>query len=91
MPSPNALPAFRYPFLARARRLAASVMLPFFCLIAASATQAATIVVTTTSDELDATSADGTGVSLREAIRDANATPEDDTILLPAGTYRLTR
>lgn len=39
------------------------------------------ITVTTTVDELDATSADGTGVSLREAIRDAKATGEFRTIL----------
>lgn len=34
------------------------------------------IIVTTLEDELDATSTDGTGVSLREAVRDAKATGE---------------
>jgi Ca2+-binding RTX toxin-like protein len=49
----------------------------------------ATFTVTTTQDELDITSEDGAGISLREAIRDAGLTAEADTILVPAGTYTL--
>src|SRR5262245_18338912 len=36
------------------------------------------------------TTADGGPGSLRQAVLDANANGEDDLILLPAGTYRLT-
>ncbi|MFT5470360.1 MAG: hypothetical protein ACI8UO_005488, partial [Verrucomicrobiales bacterium] len=84
-------PLFKAPliFMNSAKLLLAGLS----CLIALAVpvAQAATFSVTTTVDELDATSADGTGVSLREAIRDANATGADDSIFLPAGTYRLTR
>lgn len=50
--------------------------------------------VTITNDELDAAhggSGGSSGLSLREAILDANATPGSHTINIPAGTYQLTR
>jgi predicted outer membrane repeat protein len=47
-----------------------------------------TIAVNTTQDLLGAPPG---VVSLREAIRRANANPGPDTILLPAGTYTITR
>jgi len=64
-------------------------LLPVLAVILPCATMAATYEVTTTADEFDTPS--GASLSLREAIRDANATPDDDRINLPAGTYTLTR
>jgi predicted outer membrane repeat protein len=52
---------------------------------------AATIGVTNFNDPFPAGCASGTNCSLREAIFLANITPAADTILLPAGTYTLTR
>lgn len=57
------------------------------------AAQAATFVVNTANDTLDATPGDGTcadsggACSLRAAISEANALVGDDIITLPAGTY----
>jgi len=48
----------------------------------------ATLTVNTT---LDVLGHDNGLLSLRQAIIDANATPKADTIILPAGTYTLTR
>jgi hypothetical protein len=48
----------------------------------------ATLTVNTT---LDVLGHDNGMLSLRQAIIDANATPKADTIILPAGTYTLTR
>jgi hypothetical protein len=48
----------------------------------------ATLTVNTT---LDVLRHDNGMLSLRQAIIDANATPQTDTIILPAGTYTLTR
>ncbi|MCB1231508.1 MAG: right-handed parallel beta-helix repeat-containing protein [Verrucomicrobiae bacterium] len=68
-----------------------------FCLavlsssVSASPAGANVIRVTTFKDELNPVSRSGTGVSLREAIRDAAATPDvDEVIELRKGTYRLT-
>lgn len=56
---------------------------------AAAHAQATVFTVTTTADETDGpcTPAD---CSLREAVLAANAAPDADTIVLPAGTYVLT-
>ena len=67
------------------------------CLVAVSATAAATFTVNTTSDLTDALPGDGTcetatgnGLcSLRAAILEANALAGPDTVLVPAGTYAL--
>src|SRR5258708_5205129 len=48
----------------------------------------ATLRVNTTFDVLGH---DNGTLSLRQAIIDANAAPKGDTIVLPAGTYTLTR
>ncbi len=50
-----------------------------------TAAQAATFTVTTLSDEV----ADDAVLSLREAVAAANAAPDTDTIVLPAGTFPL--
>ena len=62
--------------------------------------RAATFTVNTTVDRADADLTDGTcdadagapgeQCTLRAAIQQSNATPESDTVTLPAGTYRLT-
>jgi CSLREA domain-containing protein len=49
------------------------------------------ILVETPEDELDPSSQNGTGCSLREAIAAANGDATADTITLPAGLYTLTR
>jgi CSLREA domain-containing protein len=49
-----------------------------------------TITVNTTTDEWNTPVANGS-CSLREAVRAANLDPGADTIVLPAGTYQLTR
>jgi hypothetical protein len=61
---------------------------------------AATFTVNTTQDRVDADPADGTcdadaaapgeQCTLRAAIQQSNATPESDTVTVPAGIYRLT-
>lgn len=61
---------------------------------------AATFTVNATDDRIDADSADGRcdadlatpddQCTLRAAVQQANASPGADTIMLPAGTYRLT-
>ena len=54
----------------------------------------ATFSVTITGDELDAAHGGvdpDTGLSLREAIIDANASAGADTVLLPGGMYTITR
>ncbi len=48
-----------------------------------------TFTVNTTADENDANKKPG-DVSLREAIIQSNATPGPNTIIVPAGTYKLT-
>ncbi|MEP7212748.1 MAG: carboxypeptidase-like regulatory domain-containing protein [Acidobacteriota bacterium] len=61
-----------------------------------SAAEAATFVVNTTNDTVDATPGDGicadavAACSLRAAISEANAFAGDDTITVPAGTYTQT-
>ena len=47
------------------------------------------ITVNTTADENDGIAVGG--ISLRDAILEANTTPTDDTITLPAGTYTFTK
>jgi CSLREA domain-containing protein len=64
-------------------------------LLACSRAVAAPFVVTTTADGGDtvidgACAASGGQCTLRAAIQEANATPEADTITVPAGTYELT-
>ena len=64
-----------------------------FTLLLTAATHAATFVVNTTNDTLDANPGDavcldaGGMCSLRAAISEANALAGDDIITLPAGTY----
>lgn len=66
-------------------------------LAVAPAARAATFVVTTIADTVDATPGNGVCAdsggqcSLRAAISEANALAGADTITLPAGTYLLTR
>ena len=63
--------------------------------VISSPIHAATFVVDTTSDTVDATPGDGVAedgsgdTSLRAAIQEANALAGDDIITLPAGTYTL--
>jgi hypothetical protein len=69
-------------------------------LLVAAPARGATFAVNTTVDRADADLADGTcdadpltpgeQCTLRAAIQQSNATPEPDTVTVPAGTYRLT-
>ena len=75
--------------------------LVFAVLLAAVPTRAATFAVNATDDRVDADPSDGAcdadlanlgeQCTLRAAIQQANANPDLDTIMLPAGAYRLTR
>src|SRR5512143_3118564 len=70
-------------------------------LLAAVPTRAATFTVNATDDRVDVDPSDGAcdadlanpgeQCTLRAAIQQANANPDLDTIMLPAGAYRLTR
>ncbi|MFP3940549.1 MAG: choice-of-anchor Q domain-containing protein [Thermoanaerobaculia bacterium] len=83
-----------------ARRLRRALVIPSLVLLTTLPAGAATLTVDTTGDELDP-SPNG-ACSLREAVESANRDADfggcvgdgaygDDTIVLPAGDYRLTR
>ena len=65
-------------------------------MISALEARAATFVVTTTADDVDAAPGNGVclatggGCTLRAAIQESNALAGPDTITVPAGTYHLT-
>ncbi|MBK7705792.1 MAG: VCBS repeat-containing protein [Acidobacteria bacterium] len=75
------------------RFLRVSMICLMVVFVSALAANAATFVVNTTNDTVDATPGDGTCAdgsaqcSLRAAIGEANALAGDDTITIPAGTY----
>ncbi|MCD9188450.1 MAG: carboxypeptidase-like regulatory domain-containing protein [Pyrinomonadaceae bacterium] len=78
------------------RKLQTTLFICFTFLFLALSVNAATFVVNTTNDTVDATPGDGTcadassACSLRAAISEANALAGDDTITVPAGTYTQT-
>lgn len=78
------------------RKLQTTLFICFTFLFLALSANAATFVVNTTNDTVDATPGDGTcadassACSLRAAISEANALAGDDTITVPAGTYTQT-
>lgn len=75
------------------RKIQTTLLFCFTFLFLALSVNAATFVVNTTNDTVDATPGDGTcanagaSCSLRAAISEANALAGDDTITLPAGSY----
>lgn len=73
----------------RGIRNVCSTALTLLALAAVPAAQAAVLAVTKTADTLDG--ACNQDCSLREAIVAANADPGTDVVILPAGTYLLTR
>jgi large repetitive protein len=86
--------------MARARSaLVVACVLALTAVGPAPTARAATFTVTSTVDAVDANSpgpydsvcaAAGGGCTLRAAIQEADATPEPDLIVLPAGVYPLT-
>lgn len=78
------------------RKLQITLFICFTFLFLALSANAATFVVNTTNDTVDATPGDGTcadasaACSLRAAISEANALAGDDTITVPAGAYTQT-
>src|SRR5687767_8828492 len=78
-------------------RVAGIVLMLGLLALASPAGAAETFTVTTTRDGVDQDGGDGEclsprgGCPLRAAISQANATPGDDDIVLPAGVFQLTR
>ncbi len=78
------------------RRLAVTGFVLGVALATQSAAHAATFVVNSTADAVDATPGNGTcataggACTLRAAVQEANALAGADDITLPAGTFRLT-
>ncbi|HEV7730665.1 MAG TPA: right-handed parallel beta-helix repeat-containing protein [Candidatus Binatia bacterium] len=78
------------------RRLAVTGFVLGVALATYSAAHAATFVVNSTADAVDATPGDGScataaaACTLRAAVQEANALAGADDITLPAGTFRLT-
>jgi CSLREA domain-containing protein len=73
----------------RGIRSLCSTTLTLLALAAVPAAQAAVLTVTKTADTLDG--ACNLDCSLREAVVAANANPGTDVVILPSGTYLLTR
>lgn len=82
---------FKYTYV-----LKSLILTAFFLVFSNVAANAATFVVTTTADTLDATAGNGIcadsggNCSLRAAITESNALAGADIITLPAGTYTIT-
>jgi uncharacterized repeat protein (TIGR01451 family)/CSLREA domain-containing protein len=75
----------------RSSGLGAAVCALFFLFVLAPSAGAATFVVNTTDDlDPDGCTTAANGCTLREAFEDANASPGDDVVTLPAGHYRIT-
>lgn len=74
----------------------ARVLLPVIACLLASPAAAATFVVDSVDDRIDAVPGDGTceseagACTLRAAVMEANASPGPDRIALPAGDFALT-